>query len=84
MEFKKLFVGPLKSKDHCKYFRIINWLLVVLLGILFLTMSLVLISSRKEFKRMYLNDRFALLLISALLQLYVVRIVHGMCLKSLV
>jgi len=84
MEFKKLFLGPLKSKNHCKYFRIINWILVVLLGILFLTMSLVLISSRKEFKRMYLNDRFALLLISALLQLYVVRIVHGMCLKSLV
>ena len=84
MEFKKLFVGPLKSKEHCKYFRIINWIIVVLLGILFLTMSLVLISSRKEFKRMYLNDRFALLLISALLQLYVVRIVHGMCLKSLV
>ena len=84
MEIKKLFIGPLKSKEHCKYFRIINWILVVLLGILFLTMSLVLISSRKEFKRMYLNDRFALLLISALLQLYVVRIVHGMCLKSLV
>ena len=84
MEFKKLFVGPLKSKEHCKYFRIINWIIVVLLGILVLTMILVLVTSRKDFKKMYLNERFALLLISALLQLYVVRIVHGMCLKSLV
>jgi len=84
MDLKKLFVGPLDSKKHCKYFRIINWILVVLLGILFLTMTLVLVTSRKEFKKMYLNERYAVLLPSAILQVYVVRIIHGMCLKSLV
>lgn len=84
MDLKNLFIGPLKSKEHCKIFRIINWILVVLLGVLFLTMTLVLVTSTKEFKRMYLNERYAILLPSAILQVYVVRILHGMCLKSLV
>lgn len=84
MEIKKLFVGPLKSKEHCKYFRIINWLLVVLLGILLLTMMLVLVTSVKEFKKKVLNGHSAFLLINGILQIYVVRILHGMCLKSLV
>lgn len=84
MEFKKLFVGPLKSKEHCKYFRIINWLIVVILGVLFLTMTLVLFKSRTEFKKMYLNEHYAFFIPYSILQLYVIRIFHGMCLKSLV
>ena len=89
MNVKELLTGPLKSKKNCKYFNIINWIIVIMIGVLFIPMVFFLLKSTKGLKEFNLDTRFAIFLISAILQvflactLFIVRVVHGMCLKSL-
>lgn len=79
-----LFVGPLKSKEHCKYFRIVNWILVVLLFVILFEFLILIILDKKEFKKLIMEPRMAYLVPALILQIYVVRIMHGMCRKSLI
>jgi nitric oxide reductase large subunit len=89
MNIKEFLIGPLKSKKYCKYFNVINWIIVIILGILFIPMISFLIKSTKGLKEFNLDTSLGIAFISAILQvflacaLFVVRIVHGMCLKSL-
>ncbi|AII17053.1 hypothetical protein JO84_gp080 [Aureococcus anophagefferens virus] len=82
MNLKELLVGPLKSKKHCKYFQVINWLLVILFVWLTLTLSIVAIGNFKEFKK-DLNLKSVYLYLMLILNIYVVRVMHGICLKAL-
>lgn len=79
-----LFVGPLKSKEHCKYFRIVNWILVVLLFVILFEFLILIILDKKEFKKLIMKPRMAYIVPVLILQIYVVRIMHGMCRKSLI
>ena len=79
-----LFVGPLKSKEHCKYFRIVNWILVVLLFVILFEFLILIILEKKKFKKLIMEPRMAYLVPALILQIYVVRIMHGMCRKSLI
>lgn len=79
-----LFVGPLKSKEHCKYFRIFNWILVVLLFVILFEFLILIILDKKEFKKLIMKPRMAYIVPALILQIYVVRIMHGMCRKSLI
>ena len=79
-----LFVGPLKSKEHCKYFRIVNWILVVLLFVILFEFLILIILDKKEFKKLIMKPRMAYIVPVLILQIYVVRIMHGMCSKSLI
>lgn len=89
MEVKKLFVGPIKSKENCKYFNIINWILVVLLASLFIPMMFILFMGSTQFKSKYVKERLGVVIIGLILQvflacsIFIVRIMHGICLKSL-
>ena len=82
MNLKELLVGPLKSKKHCKYFQVINWLLVIMIVWLTLTLSIIAIGNFKEFKK-ELNLKNVYLYLMLILNVYVVRIMHGICLKAL-
>jgi uncharacterized membrane protein (DUF485 family) len=79
-----LFVGPLKSKEHCKYFRIINWILVVFLFVILFEFLVLVILDKKVLKTELMKPKVALLVPTLILQIYVVRIMHGMCRKSLI
>lgn len=79
-----LFVGPLKSKEHCKYFRIVNWILVVLLFVILFEFLILIILDKKEFKKLIMEPRMAYIVPALIIQIYVVRIMHGMCRKSLI
>lgn len=89
MNVKEILVGPIKSKENCKYFNIINWVLVVLLASLFIPMILILLTGSSEFKSKYIKERLGVVIVGVILQvflacaLFIVRVVHGMCLKSL-
>ena len=82
MNLNELLVGPLKSKKHCKYFQVINWLLVIMIVWLTLTLSIIAIGNFKEFKK-ELNLKNVYLYLMLILNVYVVRIMHGICLKAL-
>lgn len=87
MKIKDMFIGPIKSKDSCKIFNIINWIMVVLIALIIILLSLIMVTDFNFFKKRYFSERGGYLLfatISACIQVYIVRVLHGMCLKTLV